>query len=1362
MNSCVYIPMVNTPAGEKESNLFKDIKAIVKNNDVAWELYGKTLTDKFRQNVGVNLEKDAYGEPTIRSIWQQTNLLDNYIPNKELESIKNANIEIGHMDKSGNVKYRKDTYDNRLSLARDVVKYNSNRLPTGDMSKSKYVGKIQQEIVDGQVMLTAEVVKSSKDLENSANSMKAGVTLHDYLTDYLSNYGVGVGALDETLEQMGGIYGYIDFSEVQNFSSGLVNLIKLSKGEKGQRALPEEFSHFIVAATVGNNFIDRLVRNIADNNLAEIILRTEVYNRVVEQQKGNKDKDAVAKEAAGKLIANALQGNDLKIRMPKSLMERTVNSVAELFGGMSEDTLLMYIQQALEDSGIVAEQILSNTLEGHTSINNITDQGIYFDADAAVTQQIKKVSRKEEFLRRAIDIEKKKYDLLNKAYKDKQLISGYQGVILEMEGHLQNKQEILGLYSFVLTELKFLQDALTDLKSMEDGTFEGNKDAALKRIRNQIFSIISLVSEIQADITEDIKNSDSDYKKLLLEYEKDFKTTFEELGTLLNTIVHKYDKIASGSFLDFLGKYLGESAITAWQNGQKKKFSAQEIFDVNVEDISIMDLWLDAARDSKSPIVQAYDTAIKDAKEASRMDTIEDEKILEAAGKNLEKHGIKNTDWMYEEDENGNATGNFVTKYKLLEIKKAKNELYDRLNKKYNGIKSSEYFQELKREIVKIHDTKTGYINPKFLNPAYEEIMSNPYKKEFYNTVMELKEKLDTSAGLISRGYTSLEHAPRIHRDLIQRIVGSSISEAPALFWESIKDTVIRRSDDTAFGTMGKGSLKDFEDRQVNLLPLFYLKFNKNEKMKDISRDTVSTMVAYSNMIHDYVEMNKIIDSLENGIDVMTDNLKVATSANGKGLVYKFKFISEELATDLSKGFKESNLAKRLDYLMKMNAYGQRIKDQGTFGNTNIDKAKAGGLLLGATAFTGLALNFLAGIANATLNIVNMNTEAWGARFFKPKDLLKADMTFLKLCPEMFLECESRVKTNKLSLINELFDVNQDFDKNVHDIRFRKRTTLNRIFNGGTLYVFTTAGDNWANFRTALSILNAYKLEDKNGKEISLLDALEVDYIDPSNKSLGARLIVSDDYHKKGGGKFGREDVKQLKNLIAYVNQQMFGIYNNLDKNALQQGVLGRMAIMYRKYMRPNFMRRFMSEREITGLGIHDEGYYRTFWKFMGTLIKDMRSLQFHMMARFHELDSWKQANIRKAFFELGVFAIVAFLANFAFEDPDKHDPWIAKLAMYQAKRLYMEMGAFIPPFALQEGSQLMRQPSAAISTADDIIRMFKLLTPGPYTKTMQSGRFKDHSEAYKILMESPLGLQSRSIYRALNPEVTYSFFTWK
>lgn len=336
----------------------------------------------------------------------------------------------------------------------------------------------------------------------------------------------------------------------------------------------------------------------------------------------------------------------------------------------------------------------------------------------------------------------------------------------------------------------------------------------------------------------------------------------------------------------------------------------------------------------------------------------------------------------------------------------------------------------------------------------------------------------------------------------------------------------------------------------------------------------------------------------------------------------------------------------------------------------------------------------------------------------------------------------------------------QEYEQDVREVNFDRKTWFSRMFSTSTLFFMNNAGEHWMQNRTSLALADAYKMKAPNGKIVSLWDAMEVVPIDKNNKKLGAKLQLKQGYKKADGSDFTQDDIIKFSRRSAAINQRMHGIYNKADRSAIQRLAIGRMGMMFRKWIKPSLNRRFKSASYNYDLDAWTEGYYRTSGRFLLQLARDLRETQFNIAARWNELTSTEKANIKRALTETGHFlAVMAIIGLIEWSD-DKDRPWLVRMTEYQMRRLYTELGAMIPGKSMiSEGLKIIKSPAAGVNTIENILDLTKLLNPWSYTDEIQSGRYEGHSTAYKSFFESPVIPMNRTIYRGLHPETGIPFF---
>lgn len=457
------------------------------------------------------------------------------------------------------------------------------------------------------------------------------------------------------------------------------------------------------------------------------------------------------------------------------------------------------------------------------------------------------------------------------------------------------------------------------------------------------------------------------------------------------------------------------------------------------------------------------------------METINVIKELQAATIRLEQAGVKNTDWMFERDSKGNLTGNYISEINQGLFKEKVREMFKSLNEKYGKNPVGDNAEKYRKERQAWFDANMEVVNGKkqpkvsiYGNKAYQNL--NPAQKEYYNKVMEIKAKLDS---YLPDKYTTLTNAVKIRKDLLERVKASDgVKSGSTQVWEAVKDQFIRRTDDTEFGD--RATVKDFEGKEVQVLPIYYTKMKEGESPNDLSTDVVSTLTAYAAMANDFNEMNKVIDVLELGRDMLKER-EIIQTRGGKPLVEKFKSVGRRVESTLTKSGDETRFMQRLNDFFEMQVYGRYMADEGTFGNTKIDKGKVANFVNRMTSLNTLAVNVLSGISNVATGGVMMRIESFSGEFFNESNTLRADRNYGQALPEFLAEIGNRVKTSKLALWDELFNVMQEYETDVKEVNFDRKTWFSRMFGTSALFLMNNAGEHWMQNRTSLALADAYK-----------------------------------------------------------------------------------------------------------------------------------------------------------------------------------------------------------------------------------------------------------------------------------------------
>lgn len=1345
--ACAIIPQVRNKKGETVgSKLFKDLLSYFDNNrQEATRIYLITKSANFIQNWNPRLVMDDNNEPTISSLLKKTNLKDVINTQKMLKKLNN---DIGHYHKTGRVKLYLNNDKNYRELVQRAIQFN-----TSSEFREDYVASVEKVLDSESNRVYISPIIRVRDKMNSINAdnMAYNFNLNNRLRDILAAHGISIGALTD-LERRRGISGVTDFSQAKDAASGLIEVIRLAEGIKGERALPEEFAHFAIEAMGDTPLINRLINNLSSNGLVGDILG-EDYDTYYTLYKGDEAK--LAKEAAGKLLAKHLLQQEAIPSAPyKNLLERVINTIKNFFRSLDASSIQKAMIEADRDFGKMAKDILTGQLDDVIDVRNIASTEMYYN-----TQE--RVGRDKRLLQDIINNELKRLKIYEKRNPNSQFSANQRLLIDKLEIELADNNEIEGIYAFLDNALEELQKVSNRLEVLRNTPASNLNERAkvLRDVRNYMYSYQRIADSVRQALREEEKETDNRYGQRV-------RVALDNVSRLLDDLSVDYNTLTMPLFVDFIKPFVGDSIMVPFGKYKGKTMTAESLVKIADEDISFFDRWLDSMADSSDYMLKVMDQAVKRSKENARLKTIDVQKQLQAATIKLEQAGIKTTDWMFERDSKGNLSGNYISEINHALFRERMRIMFKSLNDKYGrnpvGQDAENYNKERKAWFDANMEVVDGKRQPKMsIYASMEYRKLNKAQKEYYNTIMDIKAKLDA---LLPDKYTKLTNAVAIRKDLLERVKSSDgVKSGAKQIWESIKDEFIRRSDDTDFGD--KATVKDFEDREVQMLPIYYTKLKEGESPNDLSTDIVSTLTAYAAMANDFDEMNKVIDVLEVGRDLLREREVTQTRA-GKPLVEKFKAVGRKVESKLTKTGDKSRFMERLNDFFEMQVYGRYMADEGTFGKTNIDKGKVANFVNRMTSMNNLALNILSGISNVATGKVMMRIESMAGEFFNEKNTLKADRVYGQELPKFLAELGNRVKTNKLALWDELFNVMQEYEKDVKEVNFDRKTWFSRMFGASALFFMNNAGEHWMQNRTSLALADAYKMKAPNGKITNLWDAMEVVYIDPNNKKLGAKLQVKKGYTKADGSAFTNDDIRKFSRKAAAINQRMHGIYNKADRSAVQRLAVGRMGIMFRKWIKPSLNRRFKSATYNYDIEAWTEGYYLTTGRFLNQLFQNLRKSQFDISSRWNEMTKTERANVIRAITEVSHFlAVMAAIGLIEWSD-DRDRPWLVKMVEYQLRRLYTELGALTPtPAMVQEGLKILKSPAAGVNTVEKALNLLDLLNPFNYETfngedaILQSGPYEGKSKAQQSLLKSPLVPMYNTVLRGIHIEDQIPFY---
>lgn len=1292
MSSCKLYPTIKDKEGNlKESELYKQLLSYTKDRELTNAVYSIVTDNVTKEQFNYELD-----EPTLESVVDKLNL----------EALVSDKAKTNTISKTLNSKVNHDSIEEVLD---QIVEFNND--------SQNYTASLKKENDKFKIEVSVRNDQNTKE----AKKLESSVELNKFLIKLLNKVGV---AVDNNIAT----HGIFDPSNAYTTAEGLKTLISIANNESGQDALPEEFSHFIIAALGNEPLVRRLLNYIASPEAVKHILgdKYEVYNKLYD---GNMEK--LIKEAAGHLLMNHLKNEEV-IPQIQPLLHRIWNRAKQIFKKVKTTDVDYALAQANQIASNIALQIKDETI-----LPLINTEQASKDVTLRATDQT------TEYLKSVLEgIIKNKLSHAQ-VYANRKKSAKY---LQNEKVQIEELQKLLDKEQFIKGISSFLKDTGGLIKQSKDRISLLYKDGQINvgELPTQFQSVAGLLRDIHNFVNSYsdtlLALSDADVmtkrKELNLNQEEAdaIASSAKELIGVIKSIKKDYDKVSLVLFEKLMRPLFGEDKVMKYGKYKGMSINLHDVLTSAPQDINWFRQMLDSAADSGDLCIELFDKMIKIQKDEFKEKTIELTHKVAELHEILKNAGVTNTEFMFEKDENGVPTLFYIS---------------DRDNGKYQADKEAK-IKELQEADISDEErdkqlsqwirsnTETKMIRSSATEFRYERIPSitkypsqamsklNQAQLEYYNKFMQYKIELDN---LLPPKTVYMFKAVQDYNSTSEAMMNDhTLKDKANTFMGDMGDRIFRRETDDEFGE--RVIAKDFTGNEIKKLPIFYTSLLQDKNR--LSLDASSSLVKYGAMVYNYDAMFQIIDVVELGRDLMKNRDIKQWNGTDK-LIAKIKAFGKELQEDFTKKGGDK-LVQRYNDLVDMQVYGQMKLDEGVFSllGKEIDKAKLADTVASLTSMQTLGLNFFSSINNVTMGKFQMMMEGIGGEYFNYKHLMQAEKDYFSLLPEYLNEIGSNVNSSKLGLLIEKYDVFQDYDKEAKDKNYHKNGIL-KVFGKGGVFFMSSAGEHYLQSKLALAFLNAHKVL-LNGKEISLIDAYEVNKKVVGGKVVNGSLVLKEGVTNLDGSKFTETDRYNLQMKMAKINQSLNGIYNNADKSAIQRYSLGRLGILYRKWMVPHYNRRFRSAYFDLQLGQEREGVYNTGARFIGEIYKELKQGQFNVGVLWDTLDAHEKGNIKRALTEIGSFLVISLLLFLMGSYTDK-DTWAGRVAQYELRRMHLELGtSFFAPMMVTEGMTVLQSPSAAMKSIGNIA---ETLNAFDLFKEVDKGTYKGHSVYYRNFIQN-------------------------
>lgn len=722
----------------------------------------------------------------------------------------------------------------------------------------------------------------------------------------------------------------------------------------------------------------------------------------------------------------------------------------------------------------------------------------------------------------------------------------------------------------------------------------------------------------------------------------------DEMNSLLDRKKNYVLKAIRKVVINELKTYFGDKKFPRRIDG--KMVTIEEYIIEGDVDLGYIESALDSAAMCDNVIIQIAQDYKKQLSDAAKSQTNDVDIEISAADKKLKKAEPHTRDhsFMFEQH-NGYPTGKLVMDYDAAAYWYDFNEYKKELRKQ--GLSDETMYQLLQKfanDRLEKRDDLGGIYCPRRDMYGNNEFNSwSQAKKDYWKTFMSLKAKIVNSYPLAQ---FSIDDAIYYRPDnFTEQFIEAKTLKGK---WKAFKDHVLTFRKYTSNDTdLIKPITNDFEGDEVMSLPLFYTNLFPGETMDSISKDLTRGLKLYADIIYTSSAVYDGINILNGVFDVL-EYQKILQTAGNQNLKEVLEGYTFKKVKTLTRSKYDKNTLSRYKAYLTMQVYGQYSSSKE--GKTGKSLAN---LYMKTVSQGTLALNINSNISNVLQGIMSFTPEMFAGEFFSKRDVAKAFVQYNRyvfdLKNSILNGLGSPNPNNYLALWLNYMDVLQDFKSDIKDKRHNQKWV--NLLNSSPMFWLQNAGEHLLQSMTALSFANSdrYTLLDGNGKKINLFKAFRQTQVDGINHielmenlytNNGKRIVTIQELKvraEKNNTKYtditlidNDTEVSELtwkhemQEAILGLNQYMHGVYNQEDKNKIQHYALGRMAIMYRKYMKPALNRRFQKKYWNPQLQQEFEGYYRTGWNYIRNLSKEHKLLKNIDKVGYKDLEDYQRDHL--------------------------------------------------------------------------------------------------------------------------------------
>lgn len=1292
MQYCKLYPTININGEEQVSELWQQLLTYTHNDRTAAKvLYAGLTSDKIKSVEG--LEYNNQGQVTLDSAKKALNLEIFINPDAKLRSIKRS---LGAIDENGN--YIEYAYTGKI--ADKIEEFNK--------KDKDHVATIHTK---GRVS-TIEVLNADENTEYIKKDYAFKNQLCKNIQNFLESKGFGLRFLSDNAPYA----GLFSPDAILNTEQGLRDVIAIAKGERGERALIEEFGHLLVYGLSHTPIVKRLINNLltpVDGRY--LAIQSILGDQYDEYVKTYTDGDTIdftrlAYEAAGKLMFEQLQAEQAKnsamIRAQFSndnssdsvaegsdnvvsrFIKRIWNSAKELVKSIQPTDITEIVNSARLYAGYIAAEFQHNGegLNKYFAEKNLLKAKTLYDIDGKIDQLQRQAQYGVDLLKRKMRIAG--YNRLVQQYGEEEVNKWYVDKLKSEEALKEGNAQIaiLNVLQSVSTQLSTFDIQLQLLKRTieKDPTNYGNITKMATFLNDLKSTIVGFSPYIRACKTLDDLISE-DTVKPDQSFIDQVKTLAANIESIISNMETFYSKNARQTLRNFIAPHFKEYEIDLGK-GKTVKVTIDMILDLAEQDSNIIDRYIRGMSRSRDPLLNIANEIAEGEIQKVNMQMVTAESIVRNMTKELEDAGYDSS-FIYERNEKGELTGRIISEYNWdkyyedLETKKA--EL------KARGVRGMQYYTELQvwhtehSAVEKVLDMEYTVPNDRYKKPLTLAPAQEKYWRQYKKLKAAADELIDNTAEKPLNLYNAVQKRRDDYQAKKDKLTSGSFKKSIREIKEDYLNEYKTLVDDHEY--KHRSGLTDFSGRPLKEVPMYYV--DQLEDMNKLMTDGSSAILAYTHMAYNYKSMKNLLQNfllLQDWVDNYRETKTGETRERQPDGTYKVEQTKAVLSN--------SNTSAILDNFIQTNLLDNRKDIESVrIGKWQVNIGKIADKILRYNSLARISANIRVDIGNRVSAAFNQWFEAVGGQYYGKKGFADAGITLYKLLPQYTMNSVSATKDDFLSLFLKKYDIMEDYESSVENagIRWGK---VSRTVGASSWYLGQRIGELFNHVPSAIAMMRNVKVLDENGNETNLFDQLEIvkavtdegyEVLDLLPKE-GTKDL---DGHQLRNGFQATQYLTMLNvdtvNKIHSINQSINGAFRTINRGAINRKWMGRAAMQFRQWMVDYYDSRFSGGYYDARLGEWRESTYVGGYRYLIKSISDhWKNHEYLELFKLSNLNKKESYLVKKLFAEAAAFVFTGLLAKllltmFTDSDDDGKHRWKTKEGEL-ADNMFLSPEAFV------------------------------------------------------------------------------------